>query len=296
MPKIAVNGTALYYEETGAASNPPVLLVHGVGTQLTRWPQAFTEQLAARGYRVIRIDTRDVGLSDGFDEAGVPDFKAIVAARLSGQPVRVPYTLDDMAADAAALLDALDIDRAHVVGASMGGMIVQLMAINHPHKVASLTSIMSTTGNPALPGPTPEAQAVLTGKWTDPRVDRETFLDESVAATRVIGSPAYPETPELMRANAAIDLDRAYRPAGFARQYAAILAAYDRRDKLRTLSVPAVVIHGTDDPLVRVEAGRETAACIPGAEMVEVPGMGHNIPAPLYGVVIDAIERAVRRA
>lgn len=296
MPKLMLNGTGIHYEETGRRGDRPVLLVSGVGTQLTRWSEGFTDMLAARGYHVIRMDNRDIGLSDGFDSAGVPDLKAIAAAKAGGQPMQVPYTLDEMAADAAALLDALDIDRAHVIGSSMGGMIVQLMAINHPEKVASLTSIMSTTGNPELPRATREAQSALTAQRSDPKQNRDAYLDEAVRTAQIIGSPGYPETAEVIRERAAFDLDRAYRPVGFARQYAAILAAPDRREKLRALSVPTVVIHGADDPLVPVEGGRDTAASIPGAEMVEIPGMGHNIPEPLYGMIIDAIDRVASRA
>ncbi len=296
MPKITLNGTGIHFEDNGAQNNKPILLISGVGTQLTRWSEKFTNQLVQRGYRVIRMDNRDIGLSDSFDSAGVPDFKAIMAAKAEGQPLPVPYTLDDMAADAAALLDHLGIERAHVVGSSMGGMIVQLLAINHPEKVASLTSIMSTTGHPDLPRATPEAQAVLTGPRVDPTQDREAYLDRSVASARVIGSPGHPEDTALIRAKAAADLDRAYRPDGFARQYAAILAAPHRREQLRALAVPALVIHGVDDPLVRIEGGRDTASSIPNAEMLEVPGMGHNIPEPLYELVIDAIERTAKRA
>lgn len=296
MPKLTVNGVGIHYEEAGRRGDRPVLLVSGVGTQLTRWSEDFTDMLAARGFHVIRMDNRDIGLSDGFDDAGIPDLKAIAAAKAAGQPMPVPYTLDDMAADAAALLDALGIDRAHVVGSSMGGMIVQLLAINHPEKVASLTSIMSTTGNPELPRATREAQSALTAQRSDPQQNRDAYLDEAVRTAQIIGSPGHPETVQAIRERAESDLDRAYRPVGFARQYAAILAAPDRRERLRALSVPAVVVHGADDPLVPVEGGRDTAASIPEAEMVEIPGMGHNIPEPLFATVIDAIERVASRA
>ncbi len=296
MPKVTVNGIGIHYETTGKPENKPYLLISGVGTQLTRYSQAFTDQLADAGFYVIRMDNRDIGLSDGFETAGLPDFHAILATRAAGGTPDLPYTLDDMADDCAALIDHLGLGPAHVAGSSMGGMIAQLLALRHPDKLASMTSIMSTTGHPDLPRATPKAQAALTQKRSDPVVAREANLDESVAISALIGSPAYPEDPADMRAHAAAGLDRAYRPTGFARQYAAILAAPHRRDRLAELDMPVLVIHGSDDPLVRVEGGRDTAAAIKGAEMLEIAGMGHNIPAPLYGQIVQALARNAGRA
>jgi len=296
MPKANIRGLDIHYEVTGKPDNKPILLISGLGTQLTRYSDTFTEQLASRGFYVIRMDNRDIGLSGGYEKDGVPSFHKIIAARVVGARPRVPYTLDHMADDCAGLLDALGIDKAHIAGASMGGMIGQLLAIRHPEKVASLTSIMSTTGHPSLPRAKPSAQAVLSQQRSDPVKQREAYLDESVTAAVTIGSPGYPEDTDMLRARAAADLDRAFRPSGFARQYAAILAAPHRRNELAKLTIPALVIHGTDDPLVTVEGGRDTAANIPGCELVEIPGMGHNIPEALYATVCDAIQGVAARA
>lgn len=295
MPKVMLNGIGIHFEDTGNQNDEPIVLISGVGTQLTRYSDAFTDQLVRRGYRVIRMDNRDIGLSDGFEHTGVPDFKSVVAAKLEGRPAALPYSLNDMADDVAALIDHLGVGRAHIVGSSMGGMIAQLVAIRHPAYTASLASIMSTTGHPDLPRADPKAQAALTGARSDPATHREAYLDEAVVTARIIGSPGYPEAVQVIRDRVEAELERAFRPTGFARQYAAILAAPERREMLRTVTAPAVVIHGSDDPLVRVEAGRDTAMAIPHATMVELPGMGHNIPEPLYERVIDAIELASRR-
>lgn len=289
MPRAQVNGVNVYYEETGAPSGKPIVLISGLGTQLTRWAEPFVQRLAQRGYRVVRMDNRDAGLSESFDAAGAPDLKAVASARSAGTQPALPYTLDDMADDVAALLTHLGIERAHVVGSSMGGMIAQLLAIRHPDRVLTLTSIMSTTGNPELPRATPQAQEALTRPRPDPVREREAYLDDNVLAAQIIGSPAYPVAVPVLRERIAADLDRAYRPEGFARQYAAILAAPDRRPALRTLDVPTLVIHGSDDPLVRIEAGRDTAAAVPGARLLEIPGMGHDLPEGVHAAVVDAI-------
>ena len=289
MPESKANGVTIYYEVSGNADNKPVLLLPGVGQQMTRWSGSLVDHLVTAGFRVIRMDNRDAGLAGTNAPDTYPDIAALVQAKMAGQPLDVPYHLRDMADDAAALLTDLDITAAHVVGMSMGGMIAQLLAIHHPDRVLSLTSIMSTTANPALPRAKPEAQAVLGGRRISPMDDREAYLTQSVANARILGSPAYPEPEAEIRAKSAIDVDRAYRPDGFLRQYAAIIAAENRRPLLAQLSVPALVIHGTDDPLVPVEAGRDTAASIPGARMLEIPGMGHNIPAALEATISVAI-------
>lgn len=296
MPNADVNGTKIHYEVTGDRSNKPFLLISGVGTQLTRYSETFTKQLADQGFYVIRMDNRDIGLSDGFDDLGVPNLRDMVRELASGTLPTSPYSLDDMADDCAALLDHLDCAPAHVAGSSMGGMIAQLLAIRHPGHVATMTSIMSTTGHPSVPRATPEAMAVLTGKRSDPAKDRETYIDESVASSKTIGSPGYPEDDNVIRARAVADLDRAFRPAGFVRQYAAILAAPHRRDMLAGLKMPCLVIHGTDDPLVRVEGGRDTANSIPGSELLEIEGMGHDIPSGLYDQIVGALCGVAARA
>lgn len=296
MPKQTVNGVSIHFEEDGDAGGAPLLLISGLGMQLTRWAPPFVRYLVGRGFRVIRLDNRDAGLSEKFDTLGVPDIADMIATRRAGGWPTPPYPLDAMAEDAVGLLDALGIEAAHVVGASMGGMIAQLIAADHPRKTLSLTSIMSTTGHPSLPGPTPEAQAALAAPRPDPSRDREGYLDHTVRSAQIIGSPAFPVAPEVLRALAAADLDRSFAPAGFARQYAAILAAPDRREKLRGVRAPTAVIHGEQDPLVRFAGGHDTAAAIPGAELVAVPGMGHNLPPQLYELIADVITRTAARA
>ena len=289
MPRIKANGIELEYVIDGAPDARPLLAIMGLGAQLIRWPQAFVDKLAARGFRVIRFDNRDIGLSEKIAAAGQPDFPAIMAARAAGQAPPVAYTLDDMAADAAGLLDALGIDKAHIVGASMGGMIAQLVAADHPDKTLSLTSIFSTTGHPDLPPATPAAMARLTQPSPDPATDLEAYVAHSITGSRVIGSPGYPASDEALRAEAIATAQRSYYPAGFARQYAAIVASGHRRERVRKITAPTAVIHGIDDPLVPVEGGRDTAANIPGAILIEIPGMGHDIPAALHDRIIDAI-------
>ncbi len=297
MPQIRANGILLEYEITGDAAAEPVLLIMGLGAQLTRWSPVFTTKLAARGYRVIRFDNRDIGLSEKMEAAGPPDIAGILAARSEGKPVpKVAYDLNDMAADAAGLLDALGIARAHIVGASMGGMIAQLVAADHPEKTLSLTSIMSTTGNPALPPATPEAMARLNMPAPDPTKDLEAYVAHSIASAKVMGSPGYPVSDEILREEAVSTVARSYYPLGFMRQYAAILVSPDRRPKLATVTAPTVVIHGEADPLVPIGGGRDTAASVPGAELIVIPGMGHDVPAALYDRIIDGIVQAAARA
>jgi len=296
MPHAQVNGISIYYEDHGPEDGRPLLLITGVGTQMTRYPLPFVEKLLARGYRVVKMDNRDIGLSEKFTDHGIPDFQEAIRAKREGRKADLPYQLSDMAADCAALLDHLGIEKAHVCGFSMGGMIAQLVAIEHPGKVLSLISIMSNTGNPDLSAGTPEARAALTTPRPDPNEDREAFIASGVHTAQVIGSPAWPQPEALIRQNIETDLERSYHPTGFARQYAAILGTYDRRPHLKKLTVPATVIHGVDDPLVPIEGGRETAENIPGAELIEIEGMGHNIPPEIYDRIIDGIETATRRA
>lgn len=296
MPRIKANGIELEYVIDGAPDARPLLAIMGLGAQLVRWPQTFVDQLAARGFRVIRFDNRDIGLSEKIESAGRPDLPAIMAARAAGQTPPVAYTLDDMAKDAVGLLDALGIDQAHIVGASMGGMIAQLVAADHPHKTLSLTSIFSTTGHPDLPPATPEAMARLTLPAPDPRTDLEAYVAHSIASSRVMGSPGYPASDEKLRAEAIATVERCYCPVGFARQYAAIVASGNRRERVRKITAPTTVIHGTDDPLVPVSGGKDTAANIPGAVWVEFPGMGHDIPVELFDPIIDAIAANAARA
>ncbi len=292
MAQVAANGITLEVERYGDESAPPLLLIMGLGAQLTLWPIELVEALVARGYHVIRFDNRDIGLSHKFDAAGVPEIPAIIGAMMTGQVPAVPYTLTDMAADAAALLDALGIDSAHVVGGSMGGMIAQLVAAGHPAKVRSLTSIFSTTGNPELPPARPEAMAALLGRPADG--DLETLISFGIQTARAIGSPGYPAPEARLRANMERDIKRSFYPAGLARQFAAIVADGDRRERLKQVSAPTLVIHGEDDPLVPVDGGRDTAATIAGAKLHTIPGMGHDLPLELIEDIADAIAAHAR--
>ena len=296
MPKVKANGIELEYESRGDPKNETILLIMGLGAQMTRWPQALIDRLVAGGYRVVWFDNRDVGLSEKIDHAGAPDFGAVLGAVQKGEKPPIAYDLSDMAADAAGLLDALGIERAHIVGASMGGMIAQFVAIEHPEKVLSLTSIMSTTGHPDLDRATPEAMEVLSIRPPSLEEDREGFLAHAVRSARVIGSPGYPPDEAETRANALAYAERCTYPVGFSRQYAAIMGSPQRRDRLASVKVPTVVIHGENDPLVPVSGGRDTAKAVAGAELVTISGMGHDIPAPLIGQIADAILRAASRA
>lgn len=294
MPQVRAGGITLEYDVRGEGE--PLLLIMGLGAQMTRWPEAFCDKLAEQGFQVIRFDNRDIGLSEKMEDAGPPDMAAIVAAAVSGQKPPVAYDLSHMAADAAALLDALEIERAHIVGASMGGMIAQLVAADYADKVISLASIMSTTGGRDLPPASPAAMAMLNTPQPNPYEDLEAFLTRAVTSSRTIGSPAFPAAESEIRTRAEADFRRSYYPLGFARQYAAVLASPDRRAKLAGVKVPTVVIHGADDPLVPVEGGRDTAKHVKDAELVVIPGMGHDVPAPLYDTLVEAIVTNARRA
>lgn len=294
MAQVKANGISIEYESFGPESADPVLLIMGLGAQLTLWPVELCEALVSRGFRVIRYDNRDVGLSTKFVDAPVPQLPAVLAAVMSGQDPKVSYRLDDMAADAAGLLDALGLERAHIVGASMGGMIAQLFAAAYPARTLSLTSIMSTTGNSSVPPASPEAIGVLMSRPQGGDVDA--VVEFGVKAARVIGSPAYPADEAVLRARVRRDVERSNYPAGFARQMAAIYANGDRRAKLASITAPTVVIHGAADPLVPVEGGRDTAASIKGAELIEIEGMGHDLPLALIDRIADAIAAVAKRA
>lgn len=292
--KAQANGIEIEYEDYGATDAPPVLLIMGLGAQLTLWPMPMVDQLVERGYRVIRYDNRDVGLSTKFDDAPAPAMTAIVTALMMGQKPDVPYLLADMAADAVGLLDSLGIAKAHIMGASMGGMIAQMVAATYPDRVLSLTSIMSATGNPTLPPASPEAMAVLTQRPTGN--DEESLVAHGVRAEKIIGSPGYPADEAELTERVRAGFRRMHYPPGFARQMAAIVGSGDRRGALSGITAPTMVIHGADDPLVPLAGGRDTAETIPGARIVELPGMGHNLPEPLIGQVLDAFEQVARKA
>ena len=275
MPRAKNGAVEIEWQSFGDDRPETVLLVNGLGSQMTRWPEAFCEKLVARGYRAIRFDNRDTGLSTWPTQA---------------------YTLADMANDAVAVLDAAGVKQAHIAGVSMGGMIVQRMALDHPNRVLSMTSIMSATGAPGSLNSTPEAAAVLNNPPPDPKADYDAFVAHGVRNARTIGSPSYPWTDEELRARVIAEHGRAFNPPGVARQMAAIRGDGDRTAALRNLKIPTVVLHGADDPLVQKVGGEATAAAIPGAELRMIPGMGHDVPPALYDTFIDAIVTAAQRA
>ena len=288
MTTVRANGVTIEYEETGAPDAPVILLIMGLGMQLVAWPETLCNGLAARGFRVVRFDNRDVGLSTRMPSAGALVTTAMLARAALGLPVRPPYTLDDMARDAIGLLDAIGVDRAHVVGASMGGMIAQILAIEHPERVKSLTSIMSTTGDRALPGPKGKVLRALVRPR--PR-DKATAVRRYVEMFRLIGGSGYSPPEAEIRARAEGAISRSFRPDGFARQLIAIQTAPSRVLKLRRVRAPTLVLHGSDDPLVPLAGGEDTAANIPGARLRVVPGMGHFLPEALMPLLVDEIAR-----
>jgi pimeloyl-ACP methyl ester carboxylesterase len=296
MPRIQANGIAIEYESFGAKNAEPMLLMSGLGMQMTRWSVPFCELLASHGYRVIRFDHRDVGLSTHFDDAPIPDIALVAGAVARGDVPVVPYTLHDMADDAAGLLDALEIERAHMVGRSMGGMVAQLVASEHAHRTLSLASIMSSTGNPALPSAAPEVMALLMQRAPHPSEDEEGFLAHRIALSRALAGPGYPIDEAFQRAQALAEFRRAYNPAGFGRQIAAIAATGDLRRRLNTITAPTLVIHGADDLLIPVAAGADTAANIKHAQWLVIEGMGHELPPALNETVARAVAANAARA
>jgi pimeloyl-ACP methyl ester carboxylesterase len=281
MPIAPSNGIELCYETFGEPDDPTMLLVMGLGSQMIHWPDDFCAALAARGYQVVRFDNRDMGESTWFDGGDTPG----VRAAIGGGDVAVPYLLADMADDAVGLLDHLGTDRAHVLGVSMGGMIAQTIAIRHPARVASLTSVMSTTGDPDVGTPTSEAMSAL---MAPPAATREAYQDAVVHHAHVWGSPGLFDA-ERLRETAARAWDRGYNPAGTARQVLAILSSGSRSTELAGLSVPTLVIHGTADTLVQPSGGERTAEVIPDAKLLVIDGMGHDVPPPLWPQLVDAI-------
>ncbi|HEV3043306.1 MAG TPA: alpha/beta fold hydrolase [Roseiarcus sp.] len=288
------NAIEIAYEDQGEAGAPVILLIMGLGASLIFWPDAFVDGLAARGFRVVRFDNRDFGLSTKFDGLAA-DVEGAYARRMKGEKIEAPYGLPDMAEDAIGLLDALHIDRAHIVGASMGGMIGQIIAADHKDRVKSLVSIMSTSGDPNLPQGKPEAMAVLTLP-PPPAEDRAANIEHGVKCQRVIGSPVIPTSEAELRTRVARGYDRSNYYAGVPRQLVAVIANGSRVELLRRITTPTLVIHGTDDPLIPPEGGKDTAAHIPGADLMLVPGMGHDFPAPLIETLVGAIARHYRKA
>ncbi len=290
--KIRANGIEIEYEAAGPGDGVPFLLIMGFGAQLTSWPREFRDGLARAGMRVIMFDNRDVGLTQKWD-GQVPDIRQVSKAVAEGRRPEIPYFLSDMAADAAGLLDALGIGSAHIAGASMGGMIAQLVALNFPQKSRSLISIFSTTGDPSLPRSSPEAQAALTSRPPSDR--REDVIAHSLKGRRSYASTRWPFDEARLATLIGESYDRSYYPQGTVRQWAAILAEPPRTERLKGLKVPSLVLHGTADTLIPCAAGRHTAQCIPGAEYHEIEGWGHDIPLPAIPLLLDLILPFVER-
>ncbi len=289
MTRLKANGIELAWDSVGDASAEPIVLIAGLGSQMIRWTVPFCTALAARGYRVIRFDLRDTGQSTHFDHHPAPDFAMLATELRAGRQPALAYTLEDMAADVIGLLDALGIARAHIVGRSMGGMIAQLVACLYPERVLSLTSIMSSSGHPALPAAAPEVMTLMTRPAPDPRLDEDGFVAHGLAFARRIAGTGYPFNVEQHEILLREECRRGRSAGGFARQIAAIAACGDRTPRLVSITVPALVIHGADDPVFLPVCGEDTARAIPGARYMLLAGMGHDLPPAFYETVIEAI-------
>jgi len=293
-PQIArANGVDLCYEIFGDPAAEPMILIMGLGAQMIHWDDDFCRKLAARGFRFIRFDNRDIGKSSHLSGGKRLTALELLKLRFLKIPVQAPYKLRDMAQDTVGLMDALGIKSAHLVGASMGGMIAQEIAISFPQRVRSLTSIMSTTGNPKLPQATREATAIL---MAPPPTSREEFLDRYAKTWKVLRAGSFPEEEALDRARGERTFERGLNPAGAGRQLRAVLASGSRKERLQAVKAPTLVTHGTVDPLVRPAGGKDTAASIPGAKLVMVEGMGHALPMRFWPQIIDAIDKHAHAA
>jgi pimeloyl-ACP methyl ester carboxylesterase len=287
MTRAATNGIDIEYDTFGDRDGSPLLLIMGLSSQMVAWPESFCRKLAQSGHWVLRFDNRDVGLSSKIEGVGIPDLMAAMAAHQQGQPVEAPYTLSDMAADALGLMDALKLEKAHVCGLSMGGMIAQVMAIEYPRRILSLISMESSTGDPTLPSAKPQAMEAM---LSPPPQDRDGYIQHAVEVFRAFSGGSDKFDGTLERELAVNSYERSFYPLGFVRQLAAILASGDRSERLASVTAPTLVIHGADDPLVPLAHGRATARVIPGAKLLVVEGLGHGIAYPtLWDEIVDAI-------
>ncbi len=293
--QISANGIAIEVEDLGKPTGEPLLLIMGLGMQLTAWHRGLVQQMLDQGFRVIRFDNRDVGLSQNFDGLGAPNLALAALQRLARWPVRSAYSLSDMADDAAGVLTALGLKSAHVCGASMGGMIAQQLALNHPERVRSLTLMMTDSGARGLPRPTLKVSAALLARPADP-YDLDSLVDHYYRLFRLIGSPAYPGPEAWLRQVCADAVRRSNRPQGFARQLMAIAADTGRAAQLGRIKLPTLVLHGLADPLIPVAAAHDLAARIPGAQLELIEGMGHDLPEPLWPRFVAAIQAVAARA
>ena len=293
--QISANGIALEVEDHGSPNGEPLLLIMGLGMQLVAWHADFVASLVARGYRVIRFDNRDIGLSQRFDHLGVPNLAVDSLKYAVGMTVSAPYSLADMADDAAGVLDALGIPAAHICGASMGGMIAQQLAVRHPQRVKSLTLMMTSSGSRRLPGPSLKVRGAMISRPKDPK-DPDSVIAHYVKLYGLIGSPGYPPVEADLKARLGLSVRRSYRPQGTARQMVAIAADGNRSKLLPGIKVPTQIIHGKQDPLIPVEAGIDLAARIPGAAVDLIAGMGHDLPVQLWPRFVAGISSAAGRA
>jgi pimeloyl-ACP methyl ester carboxylesterase len=283
---VQANGLRLAYEEFGDQNDPPIILIMGLGTQMISWPISLCSGLVDRGFRVIRFDNRDIGLSEKLEDGHIPRVPTMLLRSKLGLPIKVSYTLKDMAKDVVGLMDALHIDRAHLVGASMGGMIGQIATANHSERVLSFTSIMSSSGEPGLPGA--RKDVALTMLKRSIGLEKPT-LENTMAYWRKIGSPGYQPSDEVLRKKILDGIKRSFYPKGYARHMAAIIASGSRAKLLKTIDTPTLVIHGRDDALVPLECGVDTARRIPNAQLKIFDGMGHDLPLPLIPQFVELI-------
>ena len=276
MPNVKTNGIQIEYDTFGDPSSTPLLLIAGIGLQMIIWDQEFCNRFVENGYFVIRFDNRDAGLSTKFEEAGIPDMQKEMESAMQGKKINAPYTFDDMADDALGLLTALNIDKAHICGMSMGAHIAQTIAIRQPSRVLSLISIYGQTGNPELSKPKPEIRQLL---FTPPPKDREGIIDQTINTLKILSGPGFPFNEERRRQQVEEAFDRCFYPIGRIRQFVAGMASGNRKPALMSLSIPTLVVHGSDDPLILVEGGRDTAEAISGSELLIIEGMGHDLPS-----------------
>jgi len=294
MSRVTANGIQIEYETFGNPSGRPLLLIIGLGAQMIHWDDDLCRDLAARGHYVIRFDNRDAGLSTKFEEAGVPDLPETFGKIMRGEKIKPPYTLDDMADDAVGLLDALGTRKAHICGMSMGGMIAQTIVIRHPSRVLSLISIYSTTGSPQIPQPKPEVIGLLIAP---PPQEREAYIEHMLVVFKTIAGPGFPVDEKWTRKILAESYDRCFYPEGMVRQLVAILTQDNREPNLASVKAPTLVVHGTSDPLVPVEGGKNTAKAIPGAQLMLIERMGHDLPhGGAWPQIIEAIAAHTQKA
>lgn len=293
MSNVKANGIQIEYDTFGDSSSAPLLLIIGLGSQMIFWDEKLCEKLAGNGLFVIRFDNRDVGLSTKIEEAGIPDLMAAFEAQMKGEKIQAHYTLDDMADDSVGLLAALGIEKAHICGMSMGAAIAQTVAIRHPSHVLSLISIYGSTGNPELPQPKPEALNVF---LTPPPEEREACIEYLIDSFKILAGSGFPFDEEWHRNLAARAYDRAFYPQGMARQLMAILAHYNRKPALKSVTAPTLIIHGDEDPIVPVEGGKDAAEAIPDAELIIIEGMGHDMPHNgAWNQIVEALVKHIHR-